>query len=353
LSEGKSGYHKYATCGAGSRIDYVEMDNWDPRCFPLIEVEIDQIQALLYPVLKGAAIAGVERVEGGLTNTLYRITPADGGVSLCLRIFAAGRLPWERELKILALVSASLPVPDVLLADCGGAGFRYPYLVYRWIEGITLNEFRRQMSPAALLSVAEPLGRLLAGVASFSCADGLNGALNYVLKARSPIEVLLSANEDALLRGLARKRLGAASADAMCSRFDAISVRLCELDRAASLVHGDLGWRNILVAPAEDGGWRISGLIDWEAAFLGSSLWDVGSLFRYSRRYSETFCQLFERGYRDAGGALPDDWLRTARLLDATLHVATLNEEQERLVVLTDCRELIEAMVVTGDRTVL
>jgi aminoglycoside phosphotransferase (APT) family kinase protein len=324
------------------------MTNPDARCFPLIEVELDQIQSLLYPVLKGAAITSVERVEGGLTNTLYRIETTDGSVSLCLRIFAAGRLPWERELKILALVSPSLPVPEVLLADCGGADFGHPYLIYRWIEGIMLNKFRRQMSPAALISVAEPLGRLLASVASFSFVDGFNGALNDALAVKPPIEVLLSLNEEALRRGPARKRLGAALADAMCSRFDAGAVRLCELDRAISLVHGDLGWRNILVAPAEDGGWRISGLIDWEAAFSGSSLWDVGSLFRYSRRYSETFCQRFERGYRDAGGALPDDWLRTARLLDATIQVATLNEEQERPVVLAECRELIEAMVVEG-----
>jgi aminoglycoside phosphotransferase (APT) family kinase protein len=324
------------------------MANLDPRCLPLIEVELDQLQSLFSAALKGAAIASVELVEGGLTNTLYRITPVDGGVSLCLRIFAAGRLPWERELKILALVSSSLPVPEVLLADCGGAEFGHPYLIYRWIDGIMLNKFRRQMSPVALLSVAEPLGRLLASMASFSLADGLNDALNDVLEAKPPIEVLLSANEEALMRGLARKRLGAALADAMCSRFDASAVRLCELDRAASLVHGDLGWRNILVAPAEDGGWRISGLIDWEVAFSGSSLWDVGSLFRYSRRYSETFCQSFERGYRDAGGALPDDWLRTARLLDATIQVATLNEEHERPIVLAECRELIEAMVVEG-----
>jgi aminoglycoside phosphotransferase (APT) family kinase protein len=324
------------------------MANPDARCLPLIEVELDQLQSMLFPVLKGAAIAGVERVEGGLTNTLYRITPADGSVSLCLRIFAAGRLSWETELKILSLVSASLPVPEPLLADCGGADCGYPYLVYRWIEGIMLNEFRKQMSPAALLSVAEPLGRLLANVASFSFAGGFNGVLNDVLAVKPPIEVLLSANEEALLRGLARKRLGAALADAICSRFDAGAVCLCELDCSPRLVHGDLGWRNILVAPAEDGGWRISGLIDWEAAFSGSSLWDVGSVFRYSRRYSETFCQRFERGYRDAGGALPNDWLRTARLLDAILHIAALNEEQGRQVVFSECRGLIEAMVQNG-----
>jgi aminoglycoside phosphotransferase (APT) family kinase protein len=231
------------------------------------------------------------------------------------------------------------------MANCGEADFGHPYLVYKWIEGITLNECRRQTPPAELLSVAEPLGRFLADVANFSLADDLNGATNDVHEGQSPMELLLSANEEALLHGLARKRLGAALADAMWSRLDASAVRLCGLDPAASLVHGDLGGRNILVALDEDGGWRISGLIDWEAAFSGSSLWDVGSLFRYPRRYSETFRQRFERGYRDAGGALPEDWLRIARLLDATRLVATLNEERELPVVFAECRELIEEVV--------
>jgi len=51
------------------------MANPDPRCLPLVEVELDQIEALLSPALNGAAIAGVERMEGGLINTLYRVTP--------------------------------------------------------------------------------------------------------------------------------------------------------------------------------------------------------------------------------------------------------------------------------------
>ncbi|HKQ76877.1 MAG TPA: aminoglycoside phosphotransferase family protein [Blastocatellia bacterium] len=324
------------------------MADSDPRILHLIEVEHDQIQALLYPALKGATIACVERLGGGLVNTLYRITPSDGSDSLCLRIFAAGRLSWETERKVLALVSASLPVPNVLLADGGNSDFSHPYLVYRWIEGITLNEFRRQAPPAALLSVAETLGRLLAGVASFSFADGPNGEPNGVHSRLSPIEALLSINEKMLLSGLARKRLGSALADAMWRRLEASADRLCKLDSVARLVHGDFGGRNILVAPSEDGGWRVSGLIDWEGAFSGSTLWDVGSLFSYPRRYSETFRQLFERGYRDAGGTLPEDWFRTARLLDSTKMVTTLNEERELPVVFAECRELIDAIIAEG-----
>jgi aminoglycoside phosphotransferase (APT) family kinase protein len=324
------------------------MANPDPRCLPLIEIELDQIQALISPALKGAAVASVERVEGGLVNTLYRVTPADGGIPLCLRIFAAGEFAWETERKILARVSASLPVPQILLASRGDSDFPYPYLVYRWIEGVTLNKCRRHEPPAALLSLAGPLGHVLAGVASFSFADAYESESNAVQAKPPTIEALLTANEEMLLQGLARKRIGGALADALWRRLDANAVHLSALDHAVCLVHGDLGARNILVAPAEDGDWRVSGLIDWEAAFSGSALWDVGSLFRYSKRYSETFRQRFERSYRDAGGTLPEDWFRTARLLDSTRLVEIFNEERELPVVFAECRELLEAVVAEG-----
>jgi aminoglycoside phosphotransferase (APT) family kinase protein len=324
------------------------MANSDTRCLPLVEVGLDKIQELLHPALKGAAIASIERVEGGLVNTLYRVTPADGGASLCLRIFASGQLAWETERNILARVSASLPVPEVLLAERGAADFSHPYLVYRWIEGATLNECRRRTAPAAFLSLAEPLGRLLAGVASFSFADDLDGEPNAVPAWSSSMEALLSVKEEMLLRGLARERLGATLADALRRRLGDGGVRLYALDHVARLVHGDLSGRNIIGAVAEEGVWRISGLIDWEAAFSGSALWDIGSLFRYPKRYSETFRQRFERGYRDAGGTLPEDWLRTARLLDSTRLVEILNGERELPIVFAECRELIEAIVAEG-----
>jgi hypothetical protein len=73
----------------------------------------------------------------------------------------------------------------------------------------------------------------------------------------------------------------------------------------------------------------------------GGTIADV----RYARRYSIAFRRNFEQGYRDAGGTLPEDWWRTAKLLDAIRLVAILNEERDLPVVFADCRELIEAVV--------
>lgn len=321
--------------------------NSDPRCFPLIEIGDAQIGALLRPVISDASIAEISLVAGGLVNTLYHVRLADGR-ALCLRIFAAGRRAWETEQEILLRVAAALPVPEVLLADGSGDGCPYPYLVYRWIEGITLDDCRKQMPPAALLSLAEPLGRAFAGIAGFRftkaqpTGSGLSGIDS------GTVEPLLQRSVEQLRAGLARARLGATLADALRSSLEASAVQLCALDLVPCLVHGDLGGRNILVAPAGGEAWRVSGLIDWEKAFRGAALWDVGRLFRYARRYSATFCQRFAQSYCAAGATLPTDWWRTARLLDAIRHVEYLNEEQGLPVVFAECRELIEVIVAHG-----
>jgi aminoglycoside phosphotransferase (APT) family kinase protein len=115
------------------------------------------------------------------------------------------------------------------------------------------------------------------------------------------------------------------------------------------LSHGDLGHRNVLVYQAGDR-WRINGLIDWETTTTGSPLVDIGSLFRYSKRYDATFAHAFATGYRDAGGALPDHWLLTSRLLDATWLVDMLNDEMDQHpAVFADCRKLVANLVAEVD----
>ena len=91
--------------------------------------------------------------------------------------------------------------------------------------------------------------------------------------------------------------------------------------------------------------WRVNGVIDWETTTTGSPLVDIGSLFRYSKRYDETFCETFARGYRDAGGQLPEGWLLTSRLLDATWLVDMLDDENEHPQVFADCVRLVANLV--------
>jgi aminoglycoside phosphotransferase (APT) family kinase protein len=334
----------------------------DPRVRPLVELDAAAIAAMLAPLLGGAAPREVARVDGGLTNTLYRVVAPDGA-AYALRVHAAGdaaraaagdATAFERERRLLARLAGPLPplpVPEVLLADddaCGAPA----WLAYRWIDGVTLNDCRRRVPPAELLALAGPLGALLARLAAALAADSL-GPPPLAPPAAAALRVAdaLARADDALRAGPARHRLGPALADALRERLGAAAPRLEALDRPAVLVHGDFGGRNVIVRDAGGGRWAPAGVLDGESAAVGSRLWDVGSLFRYPRRYGDEFRAAFARGYRAAGGALPADWWDAARLLDATRLVDTLGAPRELPTVFAECRELVAALV-AGDAPV-
>lgn len=287
----------------------------DGRVFPLIEVGRDELVTLV-----GAPIRAVERVDGGLTNTIHKVTLERGDV-LAVKHYAGGKEAFEAELVTLTLLHGTLPVPDVVHAHADQR-----VLVYRWLDGITLDECR-QREPEAIASLAEPLGRLLAWLARTDATE--------------PFELtqLLERAERQLVDGRARQRLGTPLADALRRAFAAAAPRLAW--GAVCLVHGDLGARNLIVQRAAGDRWRITGVIDWEATSTGSPLLDVGSLFRHPDRFAPAFRMAFERGYREADGTLPEAWWLTARLLDALWMIDTLDEPRELPGIYADCRRLL------------
>ncbi|HEX8173499.1 MAG TPA: aminoglycoside phosphotransferase family protein [Pyrinomonadaceae bacterium] len=293
---------------------------------------------MLRPVVGRAELREVSCVGGGLVNTIYRISTGEPGEVYGLRVYAKDGPAMETERRLLRNLVKTLPVPKVLFADAGGEHCAYPYLVYEWLEGITLNECRRENSREDFLTLAEPLGRLLAQIASAAFTrDCISGTMRAA--------TLLERAEGQLRMGLARERLGDALADELRDCLSNSASVLRALDESSGLVHGDFGGRNILVRTRVGGVWEISGVIDWEEAAEGSPLWDVGSLFRYHRRYSEEFRTLFAEGYYAAGGRLPADWCMVARTIDSVRLVSILSEERELPGVFVECIELIQSIV--------
>jgi aminoglycoside phosphotransferase (APT) family kinase protein len=288
--------------------------------FPLIDVSREQLEEVA-----GGPVAKIEPVHGGLTNTIHKVT-LENGETYGIKHYAGGRDWFETELTTLTLLHGTLPVPDVIHAD-----EKKLVIVYRWIDGVTLHDLRKEGKHDAFATLAEPLGRVLAWLAKSDATE--------------PFELtqILEQSYAGLMSGRARTRLGPSLADALRKAMEASEPQMAW--GSVCLSHGDLGHRNVLVYQAGDR-WRINGVIDWETTTTGSPLVDIGSLFRYSRRYDATFAERFAAGYRDAGGELPDGWLTTARLLDATWLVDMLNDEGEQHPrVLEDCRTLVVNLV--------
>jgi aminoglycoside phosphotransferase (APT) family kinase protein len=214
------------------RIDTVLTD---VRVFPLLEVSREQLEQAA-----GAPIVAVERVDGGLTNTIHKVTLEDGEV-LGIKHYAGGRDWFETELTTLTLLHGTVPVPEVVQAI-----EERLVIAYRWIDGITLHELRKQGQLAAFQSLAFPLGRVCAYIAHTD--------------ATAPFELtpILEQTYGQLTTGRARKRIGPPLADALRKAMEAR-----EPDMAfgsVCLSHGDLGHRNVLVYQAGDR-WRVNGII--------------------------------------------------------------------------------------------
>lgn len=291
----------------------------DVRVFPLLEISREQLESAA-----GAPITSVERIDGGLTNTLHKVV-LENGDALGIKHYAGGRDWFETELTTLTLLHGTVPVPEVVNVNT-----ERHVIAYRWIEGITLHELRKQSQFSAFASLAEPLGRVCAWIATTD--------------ATAPFELtpILEQSYRQLTTGRARKRIGPPLADALLKAMEAAEPQMAF--GSVCLSHGDLGHRNVLVFQAGDR-WRVNGVIDWETTTTGSPLVDIGSLFRYSKRYDEQFVDGFARGYRDAGGELPEGWLLTSRLLDATWLVDMLDDEQEHQQVFADCVRLVANLV--------
>lgn len=289
------------------------------RVFPLLEVGRDELAEIV-----GGAVARIEPVDGGLTNTIHRVTRETGEV-FGVKHYAGGRDWFDTELTTLTLLHGTLPVPEIVHVD-----ERRLAIVYRWIEGVTLHELRKQGQHTAFASLAEPLGRVL-----YMLAKG---------DATEPFDLtsLLDQTYGQLATGPARKRLGVPLADALRKAFEAREPQMAF--GSVCLSHGDLGHRNVLVHRTGDR-WRVNGIIDWETTTTGSPLFDIGSLFRYANRADADFRAAFERGYIDAGGELPDGWFLTSRLLDAIFLIEVLADEPDLPEVHEDMRRLLTRLV--------
>ena len=87
------------------------------------------------------------------------------------------------------------------------------------------------------------------------------------------------------------------------------------LPRRSRLVHSDFNPKNVLVG-REGGAWTVRAVLDWEFAFSGPPLVDVGNMLRFAADYPPAYVAGFLDGFRAAGGELPEGWRTAAEALD-------------------------------------
>jgi hypothetical protein len=298
-----------------------------------------------------------------------------------LRLYTRDAAACRKEIELYQLVRERVPVPPIYYAELDAGRFGYPYTVGGWIEGTKLDDLLAGTlagGPAPgstdraqdydddhdFAGAGYATGVTLATIGSFTFPEA--GFFGPALSIQEPMggpASFLAYLEQCLFHRLAGQRLGE-ELTARLWRFATAHAPLLEATAGAhALVHGDYKATNLLLrrVEADNAGsetrsgtagsagasWAMAAVLDWEFAFSGSPLFDIAILLRHDRALPPAFAAGFVRGYTAAGGLLPPDWRRLARLLDLLNLCSFLDQPGERKTLTRDATRLI---VATMDR---
>lgn len=292
--------------------------------------------------LVGGPGVEVAPLSGGYSGETFLVTVA--GEQAVLRLYARQPERAAVDRALLERVRGLLPVPRVLEAvTVAGGADRPPFLLLEALPGDRLDV----VLPAADAPLRRRLGEAVAGVLVLLATERMPRP-GWFPDARLEPEPFPPAAGDACSFVDAHldrpwfARLPAADRAALrvVARHAA---RLGTSCRRTSLVHADFNPKNLLVDPATGG---VTGVLDWEYAYAGVPLADVGNLLRFET--DPEFTGAVAESYAGRAPDVPDDWVEVARALDLMALVDLAGRTAVNPVV-AGARDLLRATARSGE----
>jgi aminoglycoside phosphotransferase (APT) family kinase protein len=312
---------------------------------PRASLSQQQIAHILSRALPKHALKSFEPLTGGLINTMYRMHVEGLREAFVLRVYSRDPSACRKEVDLHQLVSSRAPVPEILYSNPREEDGVGPHILMRWIEGQTFRQIKSRRDPREMAQAAHSIGVTLAQIGSFQFPSA--GRIGPGLEIGAPLaegpDPVPTFIESCLESPKMARRLDERQRHRLRSFIWDWAKQIAAIGEERSLVHSDYGSPNILLDQM-NGRWKVAAVLDWEFAFAGSPLYDVGHILRYDRRTPPLMQPHFAAGFREGGGALPENWRSLARVLDLTAlcDVLTRRDLPEAVVA-----ELVELVVAT------
>lgn len=309
----------------------------------LIALDEGTLAELLQPIAAGKRVLAAEPLSGGLVNTNYRVTLAGFDRPVVLRLYARDGTACQKDVDLFARLWGRVPMAELLHADAAGERIGRPYAVFAWIEGEPLEGVLLRRDEAETVQAAESIGAALAAIGEVHMPQA--GFLGPGLAVAEPFDDFESGFRQFIeqqFEASPGERLGPALAARLRGFVADNAALLAPLGGGYTLVHGDFKGSNILMR-RERGVWATAAVLDWEFAWAGTPLSDVGQMIRYDRAFHPAFTPAFARSFAAHGGALPQGWKRTARMLDLFNLLDFLGDTGREEALVGDVVALIDA----------
>ena len=255
-------------------------------------------------------------LPGGVANLNVRI-----GEKRVLRIYVRDPESIDKEALLLGRRWDSFRVPAIL--DRGEDFLLLEYVPHGRLLGTDRH--------------GAAVGKALAEI--HSMAFRTNGFLDPDLSIAEPMPNWIAAVEAEATSAFGRAHVEfAVLRKPVLSFYERHRTELEDLAVDAVLQHGDFKASNLH--------WTTSGsllVLDWEFAFAGPPLMDLGQLVRWP--VPKPFLDAFESGYESRGGRLPQDWTERAAAFDLVNLIEMLARTTPGSTRAKDLQARIEATV--------
>jgi aminoglycoside phosphotransferase (APT) family kinase protein len=313
---------------------------WE-RSNELIMPNMKTVRKILKPFLNEKRINHIQPLSGGLNNSNIKIT-TNNDENYVLRIYSKNNKRMVIEREIVNLLKKRFPVPQVLYFDFTCALFNYPFLILNWVQGVHLSEIIYRKNKKEISSAASAVGETLARIHKIKFPDSgfFDEKLNIIDYVKLNANKFIMYIKESLVDGNVDKHLGSEVCNEILSFSQKHAHLIDNLGEQNSLVHGDFNPLNIIMKEI-DSNISISAILDWEYAFSGSPLIDIGNMLRYENVIFTELLHPFISSYQDNGGYLQDKWLQKAKLLDLIALCGLLNKKECGEVRVIDIKRII------------
>jgi fructosamine-3-kinase len=224
-----------------------------------LTLALEQAGAIL-SAWRGSPLActGIRRLEGGMINTVLALDFADAPHSAVVKLTTPGNTftPEAAALRYLETHTA-IPSPAVYLLDETARIVPYPFLLMQTLPGecmagvkLTEDEYDqidRQLAAALLELHTHTRARY--------------GEIDAVPGEHRWSDVFLPRLRESRAMPEVEQRLSPAVL-ADVDRAIALTESALSDQGPASLIHGDIWSGNLIIAPAAEGGWKLTGFVD-------------------------------------------------------------------------------------------
>lgn len=285
------------------------------RRHDLVMLDTPTLAAMIAPILSGHPILSTRSMVGGYSNSIYEIRFIDDTPPVVLRLHSGNIAGVEVEWAVYDRLHERVPMPEVLFIERDATRFGHPYSILSLVEGDVFINLLEWANAVAIGECAFSAGKILAEIHTIHFTQ--SGFLGPELAVQLPFngDGWEGAIRGWVIDGAGRQWIGEERATRLVNLMRDHHHEVEQDPLPPTLLHADYKPQNLLMRQHGDT-WSLAAVLDWEFAFAGSPLFDIGIFLREEADRPPTYASEFERGYLANGGTLPPNWRHISKLLD-------------------------------------